>query len=158
MQIIMRKLFYLSLVLTVGLASCSKDRETGSDDPTKSAATSMQNLKIPADFDWNPTQMVTINVEAAPVYFDQPNQMVVKNEAGQIIMTATAKMTESTTLNFELAKSERTVTVEYGSIIRVVNVASGTGVFSYIDAPDAETNDSEEPQFDEKELEPIILD
>lgn len=154
----MKKFFYISLVVGLGLASCSKDRDKGSSDPTRSNATSMQDLKIPANFDWKTTHMVTINVQGAPVDYTQPGQIKVKSASGKLLLTHTARMTEDVTLTFELPKSERTVTVEYGSIVREINVARGAGTFSYVDEPDATANDSEVPQFDEKELEPIILD
>ena len=142
----MRKLFYLSLVVGLGLASCSKDTGVNAKDPSKSAATSMQDVEIPAGFDWRTDHMVTITMEAAPVYYSQPEQVKVKNAAGKLL-------TETTSVSFELAKSVKTVTVECGSIVREVNVAGGSGVFSYIDEADETTNDSEVPQFDEKELE-----
>ncbi len=149
----MRKLFYLSLVVGIGLASCSKDTGVNAKDPSKSTATSMQEVEIPAGFDWRTDHMVTITMEAAPVYYSQPEQVKVKNAEGKLLATFTAKMTETTSVSFELAKSVKTVTVECGSIVREVNVSGGSGVFSYIDEADETTNDSEVPQFDEKELE-----
>lgn len=149
----MRKLFYLTLVVSLGLASCSKDKDVAARNSSKSTVTSMHDLEVPAGFDWRTDHMVTITMEAAPVYYSQPEQVKVKNADGKLLATFTAKMTETTSISFELAKSVKTVTVEYGSIVREVNVSGGSGVFSYIDEPDATTNDSEEPQFDEKELE-----
>lgn len=154
----MRKLFYLSLVVGLGLTSCSKDSDMSSKDPSSTKATTLKEMTVPANFDWKTTHTVTINIEGVDVYYDKPNQMVVKNSKGQVILTQSAKMTEDVTLRFELPQAEETVTVEYGSIVREVNVSSGSGSFSYMEEPDARGNDSEEPQFDEKELEPFIED
>ncbi len=152
----MRKLIYLSFAIGIGLSSCSKDKSSDSLDPTKSTATSMHDVKIPANFDWKTTHTVTITVPSAPVYSDEIRQMKVKSMDGKLLSTHSVRMTEDATISFNLPKSMQTVIVEYGSIIREVRVANGNGVFSYVDEPDATTNDSEEPQFDEKELEPFI--
>jgi len=148
----MKKAFVLGVVVVFALSSCQKDEDQAKSKNNLTTTASTADIKVPAGFDWKTTRLTTLRIEGSEHPFTEKRRIVVKTMDGREIISRHVRMNEDADIKFELPIAYEQLTVEYGAIVKIVDVNNGLATFDFVPAEDpVNTNDdSENPQPEEE--------
>ncbi len=131
-----KKLHYLFIVTILSLlGSCTKlevpEKKIG-------ATQNFKELKVEESFDWKTTKNIQLKVTGIETINPVRGNFSIKNLDGNLIMEESRLMSESFNLNMEIPLSEKKIIVQFGSLIKEIEINSNDLSFEYISARPSE--------------------
>lgn len=131
-----KKLHYLVIVSILSLlSSCTKF------EVPKKKIGSTQNfkeLKVEESFEWKTTKNIQLKVSGIETIIPVRDNFSIKNIDGNLILEESRLMSESFIINLEIPITEKKIIVEFGSLIKEIEINSAELSFEYILARPAE--------------------
>ncbi len=131
-----KKLHYLVIVSILSLlGSCTKfevpEKKIGSTQNFK-------ELKVEESFEWKTTKNIQLKVSGIETIIPVRDNFSIKNIDGNLILEESRLMSESFIINLEIPITEKKIIVEFGSLIKEIEINSAELSFEYILARPAE--------------------
>jgi pyruvate carboxylase len=125
----MKKYFLITGLAALAMfSSCKKEFETTA--PQKKVTT-INELNPSQSFDWSTTKQVTFNVTGQPVPVSIKRLLVVKDADGTVYFNYYHKMSDNLSIKFSLPAYVTKVKVEYGSIVKDVDIQGNIIKFKF---------------------------
>jgi hypothetical protein len=131
-----KKLHYLVIVSILSLlGSCTKF-----EVPEKKIGTTQnfKELKVEESFEWKTTKNIQLKVSGKETIIPVRDNFSIKNIDGNLIQEESRLMSESFIINLEIPITEKKIIVEFGSLIKEIEINSAELSFEYILARPAE--------------------
>jgi hypothetical protein len=131
-----KKLHYLVIVSILSLlGSCTKF-----EVPEKKIGTTQnfKELKVEESFEWKTTKNIQLKVSGKESIIPVRDNFSIKNIDGNLIQEESRLMSESFIINLEIPITEKKIIVEFGSLIKEIEINSAELSFEYILARPAE--------------------
>ncbi len=131
-----KKLHYLVFVSILSLlGSCTKF-----EVPEKKIGTTQnfKELKVEESFEWKTTKNIQLKVTGLETINPVRGNFSIKNHEGNLILEESRLMSESFELNLEIPITEKKIIVQFGSLIKEIEINSTELNFEYITARPAE--------------------
>jgi hypothetical protein len=131
-----KKLQYLAFVAILSLmGSCTKF-----EVPEKKIGTTQnfKELKVEESFEWKTTQNIELKVTGLETISPVRANFSIKNHDGNLILEESRLMSESFDLNLEIPVTEKKIIVQFGSLLKEIEINSNKLIFEYITARPAE--------------------
>jgi hypothetical protein len=131
-----KKLHYLVIVSILSLlGSCTKfevpEKKIGSTQNFK-------ELKVEESFEWKTTKNIQLKISGIETIIPVRDNFSIKNIDGNLILEESRLMSESFIINLEIPITEKKIIVEFGSLIKEIEINSAELSFEYILARPAE--------------------
>jgi len=131
-----KKLHYLVIVSILSLlGSCTKF-----EVPEKKIGTTQnfKELKVEESFEWKTTKNIQLKISGIETIIPVRDNFSIKNIDGNLIQEESRLMSESFIINLEIPITEKKIIVEFGSLIKEIEINSAELSFEYILARPAE--------------------
>jgi hypothetical protein len=131
-----KKLHYLVIVSILSLlGSCTKF-----EVPEKKIGTTQnfKELKVEESFEWKTTKNIQLKISGIETIIPVRDNFSIKNIDGNLILEESRLMSESFIINLEIPITEKKIIVEFGSLIKEIEINSAELSFEYILARPAE--------------------
>lgn len=117
------------------LGSCTKF-----EVPEKKIGTTQnfKELKVEESFEWKTTKNIQLKVSGKETIIPVRDNFSIKNIDGNLIQEESRLMSESFIINLEIPITEKKIIVEFGSLIKEIEINSAELSFEYILARPAE--------------------
>ncbi|MFZ4797813.1 MAG: hypothetical protein ACOYMA_09985 [Bacteroidia bacterium] len=120
------------IALLVAASSCTKIKSV-EEVPNTSKPTSFKEIKVTDNFKWKTTNSITLNVQGFEGITPTANTFIVSSEDKKdVYFASNTLMSESFKANFDLPIHVKKVSVNFGTISKVLDVNANNINFDYL--------------------------
>lgn len=117
----MKKSFYILVLTSLVLASCSKD---DAPVPVPNRPNNFSEIKVEDNFRWETGVTVTVKVKGNPTLSTVINTLSLVNENGEVFTSKLHNMNDNAEFVVELPSNVTKIKMQYGEIVKEATVSS----------------------------------